>query len=213
MLVIFREDGNDDFDNESENMQPRILLAFLLTAAMQTAYAEDAPRSVDLPALIECRASHADFVALAPLLEDPLKAIAAGWQPLPQANMFMSEFRLLRPVRVFGREADRIAFTGTGVVAVFDLADPRPLAKELGLDTAYDTPEKFMSGKEVRSDDVARADGRKIIDSAVVSVSNVGSHPGKTLAGCSYSQELLEEPEAPAAPAGETAPAPAQKTG
>ena len=81
------------------------------------------------------------------------------------------------------------------------LVTTRPLAKELGLDTAYDTPQKFMSGKEVRSDDATGTDGRAIIDSAVISVSNVGSHPGKTLAGCSYSQELLEEPEAPAAPA------------
>lgn len=187
------------------------LLALSLLACAANACADDAPKSIDLPALLECRASHADFIALAPLLEDPLKAVAAGWQPLPQANMFMTEFRLLQPVRVFGRDADRIAFTGTGIVAVLDLPDPRALAKDLGLDTAYDTPEKFMSGKEVRSDDATRTDGKAIIDSAVISVSNVGSHPGKTLAGCSYSQELLEEPETPADPAGEAASAPAQK--
>ena len=194
-------------------MARHYLLTLSLLACATNARAEDTPKPIDLPALIECHASHADFVALGPLLEDPLKAVAAGWQPLPQANMFMSEFRLLRPVRVFGRDADRIASTGTGVVAVLDLADPRPLAKELGLDTAYDTPEKFMAGKEVRSDDATRADGKAIIDSAVISVSNVGSHPGKTLAGCSYSQELLEEPEMPATPAGETVPAPAPKAG
>lgn len=191
----------------------RPLLTLSLLAIASIARADEAKAAVDLPALIECRASHADFVALGPLLADPLKAVAAGWQPLPQANMFMSEFRLLRPVRVFGRDADRIAFTGTGVVVVLDLPDPRPLAKQLGLDTAYDTPGKFMSGKEVRSDDATRTDGKAIIDSAVISVSNVGSHPGKTLAGCSYSQELLEEPETPAAPAVETAPAPAPKAG
>ena len=174
------------------------LLALSLLACATHARAGDAPESIDLPALIECRASHADFVALGPLLGNPLKAVAAGWQPLPQANMFMSEFRLVRPARVFGHDADRIAFTGTGIVAVLDLPDPRPLAKQLDLETAYDTPEKFMSGKEVRSDDAVRADGKAIIDSAVISVSNVGSHPGKTLAGCSYSQELLEEPEPPA---------------
>ena len=49
-------------------------------------------------------------------------------------------------------------------------------------------------------------DGKAIIDSAVISVSNVGSHPGKTLAGCSYSQELLEEPEPPADAADADAP-------
>ena len=179
------------------------LLTLLLPTA--TARADEARTTIDLPALIECRASHADFTALAPLLEDPLKAVAAGWQPLPQANMFMSEFRLIRPLRVFGHDSDHIAFTGTGIVAVLDLPDPRPLAKQLGLDTAYDTPAKFMSGKEVRSTDAVRGDGKAIIDSAVVSVSNVGSHPGKTLAGCSYSQELLEDPAAPDAAATEAA--------
>ena len=182
-----------------------LALAIPLLATTAAARADAAPHAPDLPALIECRASHADFVALAPLLEGPLKAVAAGWQPLPRANMFMSEYRLIRPLRVFGHDSDHIAFTGNGIVAVLDLPDPRPLAKQLQLETALDTPEKAMFGKEVRSADAVRADGKAIIDSAVISVSNVGSHPGKTLAGCSYSQELLEDPAAPDAAATEAA--------
>ena len=33
------------------------------------------------------------------------------------------------------------------------------------------------------------------IDSAVLNVSNVDSHPGKTLVGCTYSLDLAEEPQ------------------
>ena len=85
------------------------------------------------------------------------------------------------------------AFSG-GVVALLDLPDPRPLAKQLALETAIDTPAKAMFGKEVRSEDVRDpASGKVWIDSAVLNVSNVSSHPGKTLAGCSYSQDLPED--------------------
>ena len=34
-----------------------------------------------------------------------------------------------------------------------------------------------------------------MIRSVVLNVSNVSSHPGKTLAGCSYSLDLAEDPE------------------
>ena len=62
------------------------------------------------------------------------------------------------------------------------------------LETAIDTPAKAMFGKEVRSEDVRDpVSGKVWIDSAVLNVSNVSSHPGKTLAGCSYSQDLPEE--------------------
>ncbi|MBL8255382.1 MAG: hypothetical protein JNJ62_02130 [Pseudoxanthomonas mexicana] len=163
---------------------PALALCLPLSATAQEA-------RPDLAALIECRGDLGQLTAIAPLLEDPLKAVALGWQPLPQANMFMSEYRLLAPVRVFGHDTDHIAFSGGGVVAVLDLPDPRPLAKQLELETAVDTPAKAMFGKEVRSEEIRDpASGKMLIDSAVLNVSNVSSHPGKTLAGCSYSLDL-----------------------
>lgn len=151
----------------------------------------------DLASLIECRGDIADFATLAPALEDPLKAVALGWQPLPQANMFMTEYRLASPIRVFGNDTDHIAFTGGSVMAILDLPDPRPLAKELALETAIDTPAKAMFGKELRSEETRDAtSGKVLIESVVLNVSNVASHPGKTLVGCSYSLDVPEE-EAP----------------
>ncbi|WP_296278804.1 hypothetical protein [Pseudoxanthomonas sp.] len=185
------------------------LLALLLPLS---AAAQDA--SVDLAALIECRGDLARLMALAPALEDPLKAVAQGWQPLPQANMFMTEYRLASPIRVFGHQTAHIAFSGGGVVALLDLPDPRPLARQLALETAIDTPEKAMFGKEVRSEETLDPDtGKVMIDSAVLNVSNVSSHPGKTLVGCSYSLDMLEDEPAdtPADPG--QAPAPAVQPG
>lgn len=160
------------------------------------------PARIDLPGLIECKHELADFRYLAPALVEPLQAVALGWRPLPQANLFMTEFMLNAPISVFGYSTDHIAFTGDSIIAILDLADPRPLAKQLELETAVDTPAKAMFGKELRSHEQRdEASGVTLIDSVVLNVSNVSSHPGRTLVGCSYIMDTLEEPEAPPAPA------------
>lgn len=167
-------------------------------AAETAAAAAETARSgpPDLPALIECRGELPQFHALAPALEDPLQAVALGWRPLPQVNLFLTEFKLATPIRVFGRVSDHIAFSGNSVLAILDLPDPRPLAAELALETAIDTPTKAMFGKELRSAEIIDPDtGTPLIESLVLNVSNVDSHPGKTLVGCSYSLDLEEEEE------------------
>ncbi|HZF98101.1 MAG TPA: hypothetical protein VEY92_07635 [Pseudoxanthomonas sp.] len=178
-----------------------VLLGLSLGAASALAAASGAPppaldaASVDLPALIECRAELSRFFALGPALADPLQAVALGWRPLPQANMFLTEFKLTAPITVFGHASDHIAFAGNSILAILDLPDPRPLAKELALETAIDTPAKAMFGKELRS--LERRDpgtGQALIESLVLNVSNVHSHPGKTLVGCSYTLDP-DEPD------------------
>lgn len=184
----------------------RLIAAALLTALPLPALAQDTdpawdPAQVDLSALISCQGQPEQFMALAIAIQDPLKAVALGWRPLPQTNMFMAEYALNAPVTVFGHSSQHIAFAGSSVMAILDMPDPRPLAKQLGLEAAVDTPEKAMFGKEVLSEETAdKASGKVLIRSAVLSVSNVTSHPGKTLAGCTYSIDPAEEdPEEPAA--------------
>ncbi|WP_142807635.1 hypothetical protein [Stenotrophomonas maltophilia] len=175
----------------------RCCLPLLCALAAPSAFAS----SLDLPALIECRQGVADQAALAPLLSDPLKAVAQGLQPLPQGNQFMSEYRLAQPISVFGVNTERVAVAGASVMAVLDQADPRPLAKRLELETGYDQDGKFMAGREVVSRDVTdQRTGEAQIESIILSVSTVASHPGKTLAGCTYSLDLPEEEPATAAP-------------
>lgn len=174
-----------------------LMLMLPLPLLAQAAVTEEKPDAsrIDLAALIECRQTLADFHYLAPALADPLQAVALGWRPLPQANLFMTEFRLNSPITVFGDSTDHIAFTGDSIIAILDLPDPRPLAKRLELETAIDTPAKAMFGKEVSSvEDRDEATGTVYIKSAVLNVSNVASHPGKTLVGCSYSLDLAEDP-------------------
>ena len=192
-------------------MTLRLPAAILLAAALSVPpspaaqQAQDpAPAALpDLSALLECRLGYADFMAYMPVLQDPLRAVALGWRPQPQANPFMLDYRLNTPVTVFGRRSDHIAFAGDGVVAVLDLADPRVLARELKLETGVDTPNKAIFGLEAHAEEVAGPDGLPgWIESAVINVSNVDSHPGKTLAGCSYSLDPPETEEAEDAGAG-----------
>lgn len=181
------------------------LLALALLAGLPAPARAQAP-APDLAALIECRGSYERFMALLPVLADPLAAIALGWRPQPQANPFMIEYRLNAPVTVFGHHSDHIAIAGDAVLAVLDLTDPRVLARQLQLETGVDTPQKALFGLEVRAEEVpARDGGGPWIESAVVNVSNVDSHPGKTLAGCSYSRDPLEPEEA--APGASASPA------
>lgn len=184
-------------------MRAPLLSAALALALLCPAHA--APRGAaaappDLAALIECRGSYEGFMALLPIQADPLAALALGWRPQAQVNPFMVEYRLNTPVTVFGHSSDHIAFAGDAVLAVLDLAEPRVLARQLHLETGIDTPQKALFGLEVRAEEVPARDGAgPWIESAVINVSNVDSHPGKTLAGCSYSLDPLE-PEEPQPP-------------
>ena len=192
-------------------MLPLPLFAQAAPAPAATAEEKLEAAKIDLPALIECRRVLADFHYLAPALADPLQAVALGWRPLPQANLFMTEFALNTPITVFGHATTHIAFTGDSIIALLDLPDPRPLARQLELETAIDTPAKAMFGKELVSLEEPNTEaGVTFIRSVVLNVSNVVSHPGKTLVGCSYSLDLAEYPEpaeASALPAGvDTAP-------
>ena len=179
-----------------------LLIAPLLAAAQpDTVKPTPSPRldpaQIDLGALIECRGNLEKFRYLGPARVDPLQAVALGWRPLPQANLFMTEYALVRPISVFGQVTPHIAFTADSVIAVLDLPDPRPLAQQLALETAIDTADKAMFGKELVSEETLDpVSGTAYIRSVVLNVSNVASHPGKTLVGCSYSLDLAEDPEA-----------------
>jgi len=159
------------------------------------------PAAPDLPALIECRREIADLLKLDPAVHDPLKAVALGWKPLPQANPFMTEFELTAPITVFGHPTRHIAFSGDSVMAILDLPDPRPLAHQLALETGIDTPAKAIFGKQLRATERFDPDsGQTLIQAVILNVSNVATHPGKTLVGCSYNLDTEGPEPEPASP-------------
>lgn len=182
-----------------------LLLAAMLAVPLARA-AEETPADLDLTALIECRKEVSDFLTLEPIVKDPAQAAALGWKPLAQVNMFMREFKLAKPITVFGHATDQIAFYSDNIMAIVDVPDPRPLARQLQLETGIDTPEKAIFGKEVRStENFDEKTGATLIQSIILNVSNVESHPGKTLVGCTYNLDTEGPEPAPSpAPAGTT---------
>ncbi|WP_434025925.1 hypothetical protein [[Pseudomonas] boreopolis] len=165
-----------------------LLAALGLAFAAGTCAAAEPATAPDLSALIECRQDIAAYAhGIVPVLNDPAAAEALGWQALPRSNPFMSEFRLPAPVAAFGASSDHLVVSGGTIMLLLDGPDPRTLAKRLQLETGVDTPEKFMAGREVASRDVVTpGTGEKMVESVILSVSDVRSHPGKTLAGCTY---------------------------
>ena len=151
------------------------------------------PATLDLAALIECRAEIKAYNGFAIwLVEEPDAAAKLGWQKLASDNPFLEEYRLGSPVSVFGHATGNIAFTATGPMAILDDISPEQLAKRLGLSVSLASEGKFMAEKVIV--DTKDVDGGTTFSTYItLNVSNVDTHPGKTLAGCSYKLDVAVE--------------------
>lgn len=173
-----------------------LLAAFLLSVpAAQAATAEQDPSKVDLAKLIECTTYDVpSYNEFAMWLTGPESATAMkrfGISELPSDNPFLREFQLATPVSVFGRQTSRIVFASSGPLAVLDEPDPHPLAKALGVAAAVDQPNKFLGAKDILANKEQLQNSDTVLDTRIsLNVSTDESHPGKTLAGCSYSIEV-----------------------
>lgn len=148
------------------------------------------PASLDIAALIECRADVPAYNEFAIWLSSAPGAVEVlGWKKIDSGNPFLSQYELPAKVRVFRHETGVIVFTASGPMAVLDGIDAPDLAKELKVTTIISTPEKFL-GEKVVVKDTESADGLTLSTNITLNVSTVSSHPGKTLAGCSYTFEM-----------------------
>ena len=175
-------------------MQLAPILTLVLTAAATIAYAQDDPEHpADLAALVECRASAQDYNALAFSLSDGERndaMEALGLSDEKSGNPMLAQFRLAKPLTVFGRQTSHLVFNSGGIFAVLDEADPHPLAQELGVTSAFDRRDKFLAEKLIsESQETLEESGMKLRTRITLNVSTVDSHRGKTLAGCGYRME------------------------
>lgn len=173
-----------------------LIAAFLLSApASHAATAEQDPSKIDLAKLIECTTYDVpSYNSFGMWLTGPESAVAMkqfGISELPSNNPFLREFQLATPLSVFGRQTSRIVFASSGPLAVLDEPDPHPLAKALGVTAAVDQPNKFLGAKEILSSKEQLENSDTVLDTRIsLNVSTDDAHPGKTLAGCSYSIEV-----------------------
>lgn len=148
------------------------------------------PDSVDLVALIECRADVPDYNGFALWLDgEPGAAATLGWKEVSSGNPFLRQYRLPATLHVFGHETTTIVFTATGPMAVLDDVAAPELARKLAVPATISTPDKFL-GEKVVVDETEVADGVTSATRVALNVSTVDSHPGEVLAGCSYAIEI-----------------------
>ena len=171
------------------------MVVALLAIAPTVSGAQDAdeadfdPVTLDLARLIACDGYDVPgYSAFAFWLwDDDSRAKSIGMIKEASGNFMLSQYRLASPITVFGRQTSRIVFTNSGPLAVFDEADPHPLAKALGIDPMIDAPGKYLGEKVVTQSEKRFGDSEIIFRTRItLNVSTVTSHPGKTLAGCSY---------------------------
>ena len=204
-------------------MKQTFLLAALSAAILleASAHAERAdPERIDVVDAIECRLDAPDYNGFALALNGEEKIAAKRrWVPIKTKNFLMNEYELPAPITVAGHYSTRrIAFTSNGVLAILDLADPSLLAREQGIENAADPnpmiEAMIASGKATPQEIEAATKSRKFLGEKILidrtepataaeefgtrtiigrNVSNVTTHPGKTLYGCSYRIELIDK--------------------
>ncbi len=163
-----------------------ILLAGALPAAAQ----DFDPATLDLPALGEGRSTIPDYNAFGFWLStEPGAVEQLGWSEVPTDNMFLREFALSQPLSAFGHRSSNVAFTPSGPMLVIDGIDAAALAAELGLSVFHASGEKFLAEKVV-SETEEKDGGLTARGRIAINVSTVDTHPGKVLAGCSYTFEI-----------------------
>jgi hypothetical protein len=176
------------------------------------------PMTVDIVDALNCHIDAQSYNGFAITLDDSDQNWKKrGWKKLQSPNFMMSEYRLPAPIEVTaGYKTDRIAFTSSGVLAILDLADPGVIAKDEQIENQMD-PNPMIdaivkSGVASRAEVEKEMTFRKFLGERVIvdesetdeklgmvfhtkiarSISNVTSHPGKTLYGCSYRIDMKE---------------------
>lgn len=170
------------------------LLAMALAFPVAAQEVEDFdPATVDLAKLIECRTydvpSYNGFAFWLAGTDGAEARKHLGLTEVKTDNFLLKQYRLATPISVFGRTTRLVAFNNSGPLAVLDEADPHPLAKQLEIKPAIDVPNKFL-GEKVISETNEKVGDTSFGMRVTLNVSTVSSHPGKTLAGCSYRLEV-----------------------
>lgn len=163
------------------------VVAFAPAASQMAADAAGA----DLPALIECRAPRSEYLRFGTWLVDD-GVSHPGYTKVKTGNPFLSEYRLATPIRVFGRSTQTITLTSSGILAVLDAPSAKALASELGVEDSLGLPGKFVGEKIVSSVQLADEPEMVVTQTVTLNVSEVSTHPGKTLAGCTYRVEVAD---------------------
>jgi hypothetical protein len=187
-------------------------LAAAVTASPVSARAET-DAAFDIVGALMCKLDAPDYIGFAMNFgDDETGYRSLGWVKEASGTPFLSQYRLPAPIEVAGQRTSTIVFSGSGIAAVLDIADPASVAARLGVvNTIMSreaaaaalglTPQQAAQLPPVTSFRGERVVTEKIDDDAashmrvrrriVQSVANDRTYPGKTLLGCSYSLDIV----------------------
>lgn len=197
------------------------LFALFIAAPLHAAQeAEIDPNSVSEVDAINCFVDLPTYTSFTMAIAgDENFARKRGWKKVKSSNFLLDEYELPKAIAVTGHYTTRrIAFSSNAILAVLDLPDPQVLAREEGIENALD-PNALIDalvaeGKMTRAEAEAEFPFRKFMGEHVMvdetepaegedgfgmrtritrTISNVTTHPGKTLYGCAYKMEVLDK--------------------
>jgi hypothetical protein len=141
----------------------------------------------DLVRLITCGAKVPEYNAFAlDFSSHPERAVKWGWRKATTKSGFLEAYTLSSPITIFGQKTSRIAFSGSGIVAMLDIP-VHELGKKLGLHVVVDNGSTVVLGKTVHaSRETDKDSGTTFAETISLNVSTSSDVGGVTLAGCSY---------------------------
>lgn len=162
------------------------MLPLLAVPPVQAATPAAAP---DLAGILTCKKTAADWTAFATAYSDPANPKAWGWRPAKVGTGMLQVFELRKPIVVFGEKTSKIAFSGSGAVALLKGKSLERLASELQLEPVHRGGTTQIFGKQVAS--TTETEGDTTITTKIsLSASRSAEYPGFVLAGCSYSVDV-----------------------
>lgn len=140
----------------------------------------------DIVKFIQCKATAQEYNAFAfEFADDEKKAKQWGWKKGKARRGMLSVYTLSKPITVYGERTSRIAFSGTGIVALLAASRAPALVQELGLAPVHQGSEAKVYGKTISSSKEKVGD-QLITSLRQVSLSTSTAYPDATLVGCSY---------------------------
>jgi hypothetical protein len=165
-----------------------LVLAGMAASSSFAAAKPAQPTSPPKPALADLLACHAtmkDWFAFAMAYQEPGAVEAWGWKSAKVGDGFLQVFVLREPLKVFSERISRIAFSGSGVVALLEHKTLQQLARDLKLEPVSNSPSTQIFAKTLQSETVRSGD-MTTTTRISLSASTSASYPGVVLAGCSY---------------------------
>jgi hypothetical protein len=143
-----------------------------------------ASAAADVADLIECRSDLPSFQAFA---EAAISGSPPdGWSRIEGPNSLLIEFRLARPITVFGHATSHLAFASSGLLALIEGVEPTAIATALGVSNSVSHPAKFLGERVISRKEEDKDLSSRFTTIVALNVSTLDTHPDVVLAGCSY---------------------------